>query len=368
MKKRRKVIESFSIRVYEQVMRKLLLNNLSWIFVFLTVTSVANLRAETPFFLILNDGTDIVDEAAHLAQKGVRIHHQVPPQILIANFPDSVNPKTMASVKFFTTSAVSLDTLQPLGPLAVAAGTQWNRQLLADSKRVGSQATAGAIRSLVARQSLPSPQGVLCERNGHTLHVSWTGLSGALFYEVESASDETFSNRISFDQTSQPTADLPAPIQANPSTVFVRVRAVDVVTTETGSRENVYGAFSRTATVSVPASISETTSPAPLLTSPLSNFESRGFNLILEWQANASTPVRIQVARSSDFGRTIVDAISATGEFVCPSPDLRVGDKLYWRAQFWGDQKSDWSEIRTINVNAPENSKTDVFVNPEAPR
>ena len=367
MKKPRKPMESPSIRCYEQRVRKNLLNNLLVLFAFLLGGVSKPVSAGTSAFLIYDAGVDILREAVGLEQVGARVRQRVPPQILVVDLPDSLKANQISGARSVYTTPISLTTLEAYGPLAIAAGIQWNRNALRNPKTSGQ--SVGAIRTLVSQKSLPAtPPPTLAADGIAGLRLSWETLEGAPLYEIELALDAGFAQKYCVTRSHRPAAELPLPEGNGMKTVYARVRGVDSIEIEEGTREDVFGAWSHAASLTVAATPAGNSATVPLLTSPLADFVSEGFTLILEWTTGTSQQVRVQVARSDNFQSPLYDALLSGNEYVVPSPGLSVGDTLYWRVKAWGTQKSDWSQVRSLRIGAPHNTHTDVFVNPEAPQ
>jgi hypothetical protein len=367
MKKPRKPMESPSIRCYEQRMRKNLLNNLAWILSFLFIGAAVPVSAGTAAFLIFHDGIDISGEAGRLEQNGARVRQRIPPNILVVDLPTTIVPNKIPGTKTAFTTAIALKTLEPYGPVAVAAGMQWNRSALRSAHATGQ--SLGAMRVLVSQKSLPAPAAPTIALLGAAgIRAEWPAIDGAIYYEVEVALNGSFNQPFCVTRTNRPSADLPLPEGNGPKTVFARVRGVDAIDAENGTKEEVMGAWSRTGSLGVTATPIDTSLNVPALTSPNPDYNSAGFTLILEWTGNTAPDARIQIARTTNFQTALIDAVVANAEYVVPSPGLKVGDTLYWRVKAWGPQKSEWTPSRSIRIGSPRNEHIDMFVNPEAPQ
>lgn len=359
MKKRVKTMATSPVRVYERIMRKLLLNNLSLVFcLFLATPVFASLR---PVFVVLAPDTDLNQIARDIQFSGGRVRQRVPPRVFVADLPPALNLSLRPGVQTVYTSAIPLDQLTPLGTLAVAAGTHWNRQQLEGTKKAGGSGF-GAMRTLVAQRSLPRPTNLQLRSVGDSVEVTWIPVAAALFYEVEASASSDFSDPI---RTRSNRPGIRIPSMGNSTSV--RVRAVDTTGADK-ENENVRGTWSDTSTALTSLSLGNGAS-IPVLSSPLDGSQTEGFTLILEWMADSpSTDYRMQASRNAAFSDMIFDEVVAGGEYACPGPALREGDRLYWRVRRWDAVGSNWSAVRNVKIGAPRHHEVDSFVNPEAPQ
>ena len=360
MRNRGKSVETTAVQVYEWIVRKMLLNNLSLAAALLLCgTAQAALR---PAFVVLGPDTNLAAVVREVEFAGGRVRQRVPPRVFVADLPASVNLALRPGVESVYTSALPLDRLKPLGLLAVAAGTQWNRRMVEETRAPGVTGF-GAMRVLVAQRSLPAPANLRLRAAGGAVEASWDPLDSALYYEVETGASPDFSNAVR-TRTVRPMVRVPA-LSASPS---VRVRAVDPAGAEE-AQNDVFGSWSEIAT-----GVANPVNPGaahgtPVLTSPLPGSRTEGFTLILEWIADSdATDYRVQVARDAGFANLVFDEIVTGGEYACPGPALREGDRLFWRVRRWDAAGSPWSEAREARIGAPRHTQSDTFVNPEAPR
>lgn len=323
------------------------------------------LMAANNVFLIMNENVDISDAALDLENQGAHVRQRVPPQILVAELPDSIKAREIPGVKTMYSSAIPLSVLRPMGVVAVAAGAEWNRKMLTSVQATGPAGVA-AIRAQVAQKSLPATTPMNVTAAGAVLHASWEPIESALYYEVEMYSDSALKNRIGVTQTNQPIIDVPVPTGNGLTTVYLRVRGVDHVDTD-GTREEIYGGFSSPVQITVDRSPDDGTVGALTQTSPDNDFTSEGFTLVLDWSAVPEN-TRVQVSHSSDFRDTVFDLIVPGHSYVLPSPGLKLDDTLYWRVKAWGAHTSRWSDTRRLKIGAPRHIHADTFVNPEAPK
>lgn len=356
-------MESTSIRSYEKVMKRRLLNNLTLLF--LLLFSGSSLFAAHPAFLILKDGLDITDASAQIESMGGRIRQQVPPQIVVADLPDGINTSDLTSVKNVYFTSVQISMLEPLGSLATAAGMQWNRKVLNQARSAGASSFS-AMKSMVASQSMPAPTGIVLTPAADTLGCYWNAVGNAFYYDVVLAKDDQFLNIVAHNRTPRTDTVFALPEGTGSSPLYFRVRAVDRPEGEKNTTDVVFGAWGQASLPSVTLTLADTSRAVPVLTSPLNASESKGFTVILEW--NTSDDTRIQVSKFGDFSDTVVDAIVDGGSFICPSPAMQVGDRLFWRVRSWANRKSGWSVSHTVTVGEPHNEHADVFINPEAPK
>ena len=100
MANKRKSVDIESIRVYLDVMRRLLLNNMTWLFAAAFAAATPLMAAgRTAYLVVLNDGTALTDVAPDLARSGWKIRQAAPPSVLIADFPADRQPVADAAIK-----------------------------------------------------------------------------------------------------------------------------------------------------------------------------------------------------------------------------------------------------------------------------
>lgn len=347
-------------------MRRNLLNNLAVIFTSIAFVS-SPLFAAQPAFLVYHEGVDLPSETIRLEVAGAKVRQSIPPRILVVDLPSSMKAGSIPGTSAVYTSAIALSSLEPLGPVAVAAGMTWNRNALRGAAVSGQG--FGAMRTLVAQRSLPPTSAPLLTQSANTaISAAWQAIDGAITYEVEAALDPAFRETYLTTRNNLPQAELALPEGAGMKTVYVRVRGIDSIETENGEREDVNGAWSKTASIDVTATPASTVLASPSLSSPNADFVSAGFTLILEWIGGVSPQTRVQVSKSAAFQSPLYDTVVTGGEYVVPSPSLKVGDTLYWRVRSWGAQKSAWSQPRSLRIGSPRHEHIDMFVNPEAPK
>ncbi len=318
--------------------------------------------ADIPAFLILQDGS-FFDQARALENVGARIHQRIPPHILIVDLPDGTKTSSLPGVRASYLSAVPVASLEPQGPTAVAAAIQWNRRMLTQTRTVNGISSMGAMRQLVADRSLPPPANVrISPLNGH-LVCEWDGVDGAIYYEIEANGSRLFDGGDVRTHSVKTRVEIAVPDGADE--ISVRVRAIDPGTA--APDDDVVGRWSQPGVTNAGPLPSDSAAGAPLLTSPVEGFQTEGFTLILEWSPGDG-PTRVQVARDNDFKDVVFDEIVTGGEYTCPGPALRVGDRLKWRAQSWNGERSAWTNPRTARIGEPHPSKVDAFVNPESPQ
>lgn len=317
-----------------------------------------------PCFLILKDSTNFVEEARALESQGVLVRQRVPPFILITDVPETLNLAILASLKEHHFGPVAIETLEALGPAAVAAALKWNRSLLNRPPRpdLGSQS---ALRSLSAQRSLPAPDDFQAREENGVLQCQWKPTAGAILYRVQASLDNDFSKPYCDTRTNHPWVALPLPQTDKSATVWIRVQGVDY---PEQNQEELYGPWAHAALNAVTALPIDESLPTLMLTSPVNKFKSEGSNVVLEWKDGPDGPVRLQISTSDRFETTVVDQMAAGGEFVCPAPTLKVGQKYFWRARTYGPRQSPWSKARRFEIGEPHHAQRDMFVNPEAPR
>lgn len=362
--KKRKNMESWAIRMYVTFVKKRLLNNLAWIAALglLSINTPSMAAESTRYFLLLEKTADVPSLLSTFKEKGVRVLLRVPPTVVTATFPDSISPAEFQGIKTFYSGPVPLSVVETEGPLASAAGVQWNRSLVADPSAHGK--TLSSVKSLVAKQTLPSPVLRKPRAGNGLIHLEWLAVHGAVAYEAEMASSPDFKKVLVRTITDKPDADLPILTAPEQKTTYLRVRSLDPVSS-IDAEKHMHGSWSDTQEVLTSYSFSHhPTPPAP--TSPANDVETDGLLAVLEW--SPSEPVRVQIATKSDFIETRVDAIVSGGEYSVPAGALRVGETLLWRIQRWDSAISDWSEVRRFRVGAPRHVDDDMMINPEAPQ
>src|SRR5207247_1034502 len=149
-----------------------------------------------------SDGTVLADAAKVLEKAGVWIRHSVPPHVLVVELPSSVDPRSLRFVARNYQTPVPLSVLESYGPLAVAAGIEWNRHALKESKAIGG-ASFAAMESLVAQESLPAPLNLNLEIMPDSVRVRWDGVPGALYYHLQSSFDSGFSTVLTETRTAR---------------------------------------------------------------------------------------------------------------------------------------------------------------------
>ncbi len=312
--------------------------------------------AATPALVILQEGVDMSAKSSALEASGARIRQRIPPRVLIADF-EKAKPSVPGASAVYT-GPVPLSVLEPLGPVAVAAGISWNRQQLATAVQAGA---AGAMRQSIASRSLTSPISLSVIPTVDRLLCSWPAVDGAIFYEVQASADPSFTSLYAFTSAREPAVSLALPDTAG--TAYVRVRAVDLG--HEGEDDDIRGAWTQAVTVMTP-SVPSSSGAAPALTAPDDGAGTHGTTLLLEW--TGATATRIQVSRSADFSTKVFDEITDATPYACASQAMTVGDRLYWRARSEAPFRSAWSEIRVVTIAPTAPEKVDALINPEAPQ
>jgi hypothetical protein len=279
----------------------------------------------------------------------------MPPNILTFDADSGFDLASVGPVKKVYRSLIALTELEPYGPLAMAAGIQWNREMV---QGAGNFRTAGAMRAQAAQNSLPSPTDLNAILDGSRVRVTWKSIYGAVGYNVQLAKTADFTNKFE-SIVMQPQADLPRPEMAAQGDVYLRVRAMD---------NDLSGAWSNYVSLSAGALTNGTNGTAPQLTSPLDNAETDGFAVVLEWIAESGASYRIQISPSNSFEPTVVDQVVQSGEFAPPSAALKMEKTYYWRVRRWDANGSDWSSSKRFVVSEPQNLAHDAMINPEAPQ
>lgn len=318
--------------------------------------SAANGLAATPALVIFQEGVDLKAASSALEATGARVRQRVPPRLLVADF-QTAKPSVAGAAAVYT-GAVPLSALDALGPVAVAAGVNWNRQLLAGAAQTGA---AGAMRQAVSSHSLTPPVGLTVRTGADRLACAWTAVNGASFYEVQASADPSFSSVYVFTSAREPAVAIALPDAVGAA--YVRARAVDLG--RVGEEDDARGAWSQAVTATVPA-VPSASGAAPAISAPSDGAETRGTALLMEWTGAIAT--RLQVSRSASFSTTIFDEVTDASPYACASQAIAVGDRLYWRARAEGPSRSAWTAARAVSIGATVIDHVDSFVNPEAPR
>lgn len=367
MKKSEKPLESSSIRSYEHVVKRVLLNNLCFVLFFGLAQSSFSAASNTrPTFVVLENDASFDDSITAIKKAGANVRQRIPPHIFIADIPTTVSVSSLVKSKYVYASLLSPRSMEVYGPLAIAAAHQWNRQFVNQAQAAGAKSLS-SMRVLVAQKSLPRVSDLQGVIDGTTIRLSWTGLEGARVYEIEASYNASFTSRWILTRSNTSSTAIAAPAkQAGP--LYVRVRGIDHLEGPHKTAEDIFGSWSGATSVTVPLLTINTDRNAPDLSSPQDNFETEGLTLILEWNDSESGLYRVQIAREDTFKDVLVDTISDSREFVVPSQALHVGDSLHWRVQKWGTEASAWSESRSVRIGAPKHLHTDMFVDPSVPQ
>src|SRR5262249_51164508 len=163
--------------------------------------------------------------------------------------------------------------------------------------------------------------------------------------------------------TNLTSTDLALPEGNSAVPVYVRVRAADHAENEDKPEDDIVGNWTNTASASVTPIPSNSNVAAPTLSSPLDNYTSRGFTLILEWMGATPSTARVQVARDENFSDTLFDNLARDNQFICPSPALHMNDVLYWRVKTTGASAGAFSAPKRFTVGQPHHEHEDTFVN-----
>ena len=337
------------------------------VIVSMTAGSIAAQDALQPTFIVLTPAADFNAETARLELDGAHIRQGIPPRIVIADLP--VGAPMAAAIQSKYVSAVPLADLSSFGPVAVAAGVNWNRNFVnpAGAAAGTKMGAMSAMRALVAKESLAAPQGISATANPNGFRVIWQAVPAALYYHVEVSKDADFSRAFYETRTGRLSAEFPRPEGAGIASFYVRVRAADRPDPE-NAENDLFGRWSAATQISVTGASVDASRPAPELTSPVDALTSTGFTILLEWGGEPSRTYRVQVSRSSSFSTTLVDELVPFEAFAVPSAPMHVGDTLYWRVRESSERLSPWSSSRRFTIGEPHHAMNDVFVNPEAPR
>lgn len=368
MTKRRKHLESNPYRIYVSVMRRLFLNNMALLVALSCLVSTAGAASGTqPTFIILSPSADINVETSVLESQGAQVRASVPPQILIADLPTGISLSGAVVLKRYV-SAVPIKDLSSYGPVAVAAGINWNRNFVSASGSASlSSMGASAVRAMVAQESLPAPQGVTANVNANGFRVEWPAVPAALYYQIQVSKSADFSSVFYETRSGRLSVDFPRPESAALSSFYIRVRGADRPDTANAAAD-LFGRWSTPVQATVTGAVADGSRPAPTLTSPVDSLTSTGFTLLLEWTGEPARTYRLQVSRSASFSTTLIDELVPFETFAVPSAAMHVGETFFWRVRESSDRLSAWSDSRRFTVGEPHHALNDVFVNPEAPK
>jgi hypothetical protein len=352
-KKLRKPMESYSIRIYKQIMRKQLLNNLSIIFALIFLSKLIS-AGETfqPTFLILSEEAKIVQESRLLESKGAYVRQRIPPSILIADLPQSLEPNSIKNLKTSFTNVIDIEFLKPWGLSAVAAGLQWNKTFLSMESTGMKGMSSSAVRALVAQKSIRHINNIQTIVDANYIRCQWEEIEGALYYQIQMSTDESFANPGTESFSHHKEVRLPRPNASQTTTLYIRIRPRDHAPGDHDFNEDLSGSWSTTQSIEIGPKTSAENLLPPQLTSPINDFETKGFTLPLEWTSTNEIH-RIQISRDRSFRKILTDEVTDGKEFLCSSQILHTGDRLFWRVKSWGDRTSGWSEIREFKIGQP---------------
>ncbi len=364
MKKFTKPVESSSVRIYENIMRRLLLNNAALLLAaLLTFIGAPVWAAGNTYFVVLTESMDLQQNMTQMEKMGVRIHHVIPPRIMQVEMPSGVKISQVSGIKSSYSSVVPIAEVESLGSVAIAAAIQWNKSRVSQA-RASSRGGISALAASVSRENLPAPTNLQVRTQGRTLSCSWNPVRGGQVYAVQMAADPEFTNVLSITHTDRTTVVLPV---RTVNSVFVRVRAVERPDANDASAD-LTGVWTSLVPVALTAAPLTPSGSALTLTSPVEGMESTGFSVVLEWIDEGHGPFRIQVSKSASFDTAVIDEVVDVAGYGLPSSAFHVGDNLYWRVQTWSETTSPWSSTRTFKIGAPRSHMNDVFINPESPR
>lgn len=346
-------MEIYAIPGYEGSMRR---RSLTILLMFFTLCADVWAASRVPFFLILPDNANIADFSDRLMAKGAVVRLSMPPNVLTFDAESNFDLSHIGPVKRVYRSAVPLKELDAYGPLATAAGIQWNRQLLKQASAQGFK-TSSAMRIQAAQSSLPKPANLQVIVDGNRVKAAWDGLSGAGSYQTQISKTFDFIEPLE-SVTSKPMIDLPRLESSENTLLYVRVRGMD---------GDLSGIWSDPGSVSAGAFTVTSALPAPMPSSPLDGSVSDGFTIILEWSADSAATYRLQLSEKNS-SVPLVDQMVQGGEFSPPPAVLKIDKNYEWRVRLWNESGSAWSDKRHFKVGEPVNLSHDALINPEAPK
>ena len=317
--------------------------------------------ADLSAFLIVAEGAPLADRVRAVEALGVRVRQRVPPRILVVDVPSGLRISSLPGIDTAYASVVPVSSLDAFGPAAVAAGLQWNRQVLSTAKTSG--VGFSSLRFQMSDRSLSPPDLLNVSAAYGRLACEWTGIDGAVYYEIQAARSADFGSNVVRSHSVRPQVEIPVPV--GEGDIHVRVRGIDPV--NAGPDDDVFGRWTNSVVMGGATEPVEDGSAAPTLTSPANNLMTQGFTLVLEWSPDEKM-ARVQMARDANFTNVVYDEVVKGGEYACPGPALQSGDRLYWRVQTWDTARSAWSATRQVRIGEPKSERHDAFVNPEAPK
>ena len=332
----------------------------------LSLNSTLIFGSVIPHFIVLEEGVNFHEQAQSLLKKGAVIHQKVPSRILIADIPETLDLSKMITIEAFFTSVAPISQLEPMGPLAVASGLQWNRGLLTQAQTQGTQ-TFAAMQSLVASQSLPAPTNLIIQKKNHSFTLDLDLDYGTSLHEIEVSKDSLFTKVFHRTRTHERRVEIPLGDKSNSEPVYLRVRRIDRGEIAKGSPA-LKGEWSKVRSIVYGPLTTPMDLTTPQLTSPLDGYDSEGTTVILEWAPHQGEQTRVQVSESASFKLTLIDTIVTKNEFSVPSSLLEIGKTYHWRIRGWGGQKSEWTDHRRFQISPPRHVGSDTFINPEQPR
>lgn len=349
------------------IVKRLLLNNLFVLLAILPLFSTRNVLAtQRTAFLILNSEVDILEASKKLEESGSRIKQSVPPNILVVQLGNLVNPSELPFVKTAYGTSIPIKELKTWGAIAMAAGIDWNRSLPHQEKSPLASGLS-AMSAAAVKNTLPAPEELTAEVHGTRIECQWEPAPGALLSEIQVARDQQFNSVIFRAKTDRPTVYFPIPDSGVAMTAYIQVRHIERPSAS-DPRADLFGPWSIPVAVKIEEIQQRENQSPPVLSSPLDEYKTSGFTLILEWTAANTDRSRIQLCDNGDFSNPWMDVLTEGHEFVVPSTSLHVGDVVYWRVQTYSTDTSPWSASRQATIGEPSHHETDMFINPEAPQ
>jgi hypothetical protein len=322
----------------------------------------SNATAELiPQFIVLNENTDRQAALKNLTELGGKIKIEALP-VIVGDFPSDVSVGNQPFVKSLYKSAVAIASLEGYGPMAVAAGINWNRSLAGTAQK--QSGSMGAMSSQISKLSLLPPTELSGVVIAEKIKFSWKPIVGTILYHLQYSDKSNFSTILYETRTDKIT--IAAPRLRN-GTLHARVRALDKQDIENTSVEWT-GKWSAAIQIDSPTLNFIEDRPIPMLTSPADQLETSGMTVVLEWMTQNDAPARIQISDTADFQSLIVDEIPTVAEFAAAPSLFKIGQTYFWRAQIWNTQNSAWSTPRRFIIGQPVHAELDGFINPEAPR
>ena len=248
-------------------------------------------------------------------------------------------------------------------PLAHSTTHYWRARSQRDCGTVSAWSNARSFTTCAA-PAAPAPSSPASGATNVSLTpvLSWGPLSGALSYEVQVASDSSFSNVVAGAANLTGTQLTVSPGLSAARTYYWRVRARTACGTGLWSTPRSF------------TTLCVTLQP-PSLSSPAAGATGLGVAALIVWTGVTSAETYdVQLSTSSGFTTIARSASALTRSEWSVSPDLSTSTTYYWRARAVNNcSTSSWSSYRYFTtcaapaapvLSTPSNGSTNVAVAP----